>query len=289
MQKEMRMAQTVLEVLARARDLLRAQSIDSPRTDAEILLAHVLGISRLDLIIQRDREVSDQELESFKKLLERRLTREPVAYILGEKEFYGRAFKVSSHVLIPRPETEIIVDQALILAPANACVLEIGVGSGAVIISLLCERNDLVGFGSDISIESVRITRENAAAHDISARLHLYAGDLFQAQEKTFPLILINPPYIALSEQEALEDDVALFEPGRALFGGKDGLDIVKEIIDTVPGHLSPGGMCIMEVGEGQKKAVEDMVSRQKSIRLRHWVDDLAGVPRTVIIERIHG
>jgi release factor glutamine methyltransferase len=289
MQKEMRMDQTVLAVLARARDLLKTHSIDSPRLDAELLLAHVLGISRLDLVIQRDRNVSEQELEAFERLLERRLTREPVAYLLGEKEFYGRSFRVSPHVLIPRPETEIIVDQGLILAPANARVLEIGVGSGAVILSLLCERSDLVGFGTDISVEAVRLTKENAMIHGVSLRLHLYAGDLFHGLESTFPLILINPPYVALSEQEALEDDVALFEPGRALFGGKDGLDIVKEIIETVPGHLSPGGICIMEVGKGQKKAVEDMVSRQKAIRLGHWVDDLTGVPRTVIIERVHG
>lgn len=283
------MAITVFDALARARDLLKTQSIDSPRTDAELLLAHVLGLSRLDLIIHRDRDVGDQELQAFERLLERRLAREPIAYILGEKEFYGRTFKVSPHVLIPRPETEIIVDQALILAPAGARVLELGVGSGAVIVSLLCERNDLKGFGSDISVEAVRITRENAASHDVSPRLHLFAGDLFQGLEGAFPLILINPPYVALSEQESLEDDVALFEPGQALFGGKDGLDIVKEIIDRVPEHLFPGGICIMEVGKGQKKAVEDMVSRQKAVRLRHWADDLAGVPRTVIIERIHG
>jgi release factor glutamine methyltransferase len=283
------MAWTVLSVLARARDLLRAQSIDSPRTDAELLLSHVLGLSRLDLIIQRDRSITDQELEEFNCLLERRMTREPVAYILGEKEFYGRTFRVDPHVLIPRPETEIIVDQALILAPANAHVLELGIGSGAVITSLLCERSDLEGYGSDISIEAVKVARGNARTHNVSHRLHLYAGDLFKGMESTFPLILVNPPYVALSDRESLEEDVVRFEPGPALFGGKDGLDIVKEIIDTVPGHLSPGGICIMEVGQGQKKAVEEMISRQKAFRLMHWVDDLAGVPRTVIIERIHG
>jgi release factor glutamine methyltransferase len=283
------MAQTVLTVLARARALLKTHSIDSPKLDAELLLAHILGISRLDLIIQRDRNITDHEREEFERLLERRLTREPVAYILGEKEFYGRTFRVNPHVLIPRPETEIIVDEAVILAPDHARVLEIGVGSGAVIVSLLCERSDIKGYGSDISMDAVRTARENALIQGVSKRLHLCAGDLFKCLESAFPLILVNPPYVALEEQEALEDDVALFEPGRALFGGKDGLDIVKEIIDTVPGHLSPGGMCIMEVGQGQKKAVEEMVSRQKAIRLRHWVDDLAGVPRTVIIERIHG
>lgn len=283
------MAQTVLAAIDRARDLLKTHSLDSPRLDAELLLAHVLRVSRMDLIIHRDRVITDSEMDAFERLLERRLTREPIAYILGEKEFYGRAFRVNPHVLIPRPETEIIVDEAVLLAPVRARVMEIGVGSGAVIISLLCERSDLEGYGIDISIDAVKATRKNASNHGVSHRLHLYAGDLFQGLERTFPLILVNPPYVALSEQQSLEDDVALFEPGRALFGGKDGLDIVKEIIDTVPGHLSPGGICIMEVGQGQKKAVEEMISRQKEIRLRHWKDDLGGVSRTVIIERIHG
>jgi release factor glutamine methyltransferase len=283
------MDQTVFSVLARARDLFKTHSMDSPRLDAELLLAYVLGVSRIDLIIHRDRTITDQEMKAFDSLLERRLNREPVAYILGEKEFYGRPFRVNPHVLIPRPETEIIVDEAVIMAPVHARVLEIGVGSGAVIISLLCERSDIEGYGSDISFDAVRAARDNASVHGVSNRIHLYAGDLFNGLEGTFPLILVNPPYVPLAEKGSLADDVALFEPGRALFGGKDGLDIVKEIIDTVPGHLSPGGTCIMEVGKGQKKAVEEMVARQKEIRLRHWVDDLAGVPRTVIIERIHG
>jgi release factor glutamine methyltransferase len=283
------MAQTILTVLAGARGLLKEQDIDSPGLDAELLLAHVLKISRIDIIIQRDRSISDQDFEEFQCLLERRLKREPIAYILGEKEFYGRVFRVNPHVLIPRPETEIIVDEAITAAPKDSKVLEIGVGSGAVIISLLCERPDIEGYGNDISFEALNVTRDNARFHEVSDRLRLYAGDGLKGFKTTFPLILANPPYVALSDQESLETDIALFEPSRALFGGKDGLDIVKEIIVAAPGRLPPGGLCIMEIGQGQKKAVEDMVSEQEGLRIRHLVDDLAGIPRTVIIERVYG
>lgn len=283
------MAQTVKTELARAKDLLRAEAIPTPGLDAGLLLAHALGISRIDLIVHRDRELSEQEILSFDAFLARRLCKEPIAYILGEKEFFGRPFQVSPHVLIPRPETEALVELSLALAPEGGSVLEIGVGSGAVIVSLLCERGDLTGCGQDISPKAVRLTRANAQAHGVASRLHLYVGDVFDGLKAFFPLILANPPYIAREEEDSLDDDVRLYEPVNALFGGKDGLDIVKEIIGAVPGHLTPGGMLIMEVGQGQQHAVDRMVSCREGLRVRRWVNDLAGIPRTVVIERVHG
>jgi len=282
-------AQTVQTELARAKDLLRAEAIPTPGLDAGLLLAHALGISRIDLIIHRDQDLSEQEVLTFDALLARRLRKEPIAYILGEKEFFGRPFQVCPHVLIPRPETEALVELSLPLAPEGGNVLEIGVGSGAVIVSLLCERGDLTGYGMDISPKAVRVTRANAQAHGVSNRLHLYAGDVFAGLKAAFPLILANPPYIAREEAGSLDDDVRLYEPVNALFGGKDGLDIVKEIIGAVPGHLTAGGLLIMEVGQGQQNAVDRLVSRRGGLRVRRWANDLAGIPRTVVIERVHG
>jgi release factor glutamine methyltransferase len=212
-----------------------------------------------------------------------------VAYITGVKEFFGIPFMVNPHVLIPRPETEILVERSITLAPKGATVFEIGVGCGAVIISILCERQDLKGVGNDISIPALITTRVNAATHGVLDRLRLFAGNVMTGIGGSWPMIIANPPYIRLDEMNSLDDDVRLYEPAKALFGGKDGLDIVKEIIKGLSGHLTQGGMLIMEAGRGQKKAIDSLVGSQKTLKIRSWIHDLAGIERVVIIERIHG
>jgi release factor glutamine methyltransferase len=186
------------------------------------------SIPRIDLIMHRDRGLTDREKDAFERLLNRRIKHEPVAYITGIKEFFGRPFKVNGHVLIPRPETEILVEQAVSLAPVGARILEIGVGSGALIVSVLCERDDLKGFGNDISLPSLAIARENARIHGVSDRLALFTGNALESIGISWPMIIANPPYVALHDMGTLEDDVRLYEPQTALFGGNDGLDIVK-------------------------------------------------------------
>jgi release factor glutamine methyltransferase len=283
------MAQTILSMLAWAKGLSNAHREESWRTEAEILLAHVLGISRTDLIIHPKRILEDHEIREFRSLIDRRIKKEPVAYIVGTKEFFGRSFQVNPHVLIPRPETEALVDLSLTAAPQGGAVMEIGVGSGAVIVSLLCERKDLIGYGNDISIDAIKVALVNARYHGVADRLHLFVGDLFGSVKAMFPLIVANPPYVALSEAGSLQDDVVLHEPGSALFGGKDGLDIVKEIIGGILSHLARGGMLIMEVGHGHKEAIETLVEGRKELLLKKWEEDLAGIPRVAIIERVHG
>lgn len=283
------MAKTISEALITARVLLAEQNIDSAFIDADLLLIHALNIRRIDLIIHRDRRLTDEEMDAFSDLIERRISHEPVAYITGVKEFFGIPFMVNPHVLIPRPETEILVERAITLAPKGATVFEIGVGCGAVIISILCERQDLNGVGNDISIPALITTRVNAAAHGVSDRLRLFAGNVMEGIGGSWPLIIANPPYIRLDEVNSLDDDVRLYEPAKALFGGKDGLDIVKEIIKGLSGHLTQGGMLIMEAGRGQKKAIDSLVGSQKTLKIRSWIHDLAGIERVVIIERIHG
>lgn len=279
----------ISEALARARALLAAKNIDSAGIDADLLLSHILHLKRIDLIIQRDRILSPEELDSFNTLIGRRLKREPVAYIMGEKEFFGRQFKVNPHVLIPRPETELLVEQAIALAPKGSTIFEIGVGSGAVIISILCERADLKGFGNDISMPALATSRANAGMHGVSDRLRLFAGNTMAGLRVLWPLIIANPPYIPLADETNLDDDVRRYEPRAALFGGKDGLDIVKEIIKGLKGHLAPGGALLMEAGISQKDAIDTMVSSTDVLQVKIWVSDLAGIERVIIIERIHG
>jgi release factor glutamine methyltransferase len=280
---------TISEALKKARGLLAEQKIDAAFIDADLLLAHVLNIRRIDLIIHRDRMLTDEEMDTFGDLIERRISHEPVAYITGIKEFFGMPFMVNPHVLIPRPETEILVEQAIALAPKDATVFEIGVGSGAVIISILSEREDLKGVGNDISIPALATTRANATTHGVSGRLGLFAGNVMEGLGGFLPIILANPPYIRLDETDNMDDDVRLHEPPVALFGGKDGLDIVKEIIKGSNGHLSQGGMLIMEAGLGQKEAIDALVESHKTLKIRTWIHDLAGIERVVIIERVHG
>jgi release factor glutamine methyltransferase len=282
-------AKTISEALTNAKGLLAEQNIDSAFIDADLLLAHALNIRRIDLIIHRDRMLTDEEMDDFSDLMERRISHEPVAYITGIKEFFGLPFMVNPHVLIPRPETEILVEQSIALAPKGATVFEIGVGSGAVIISILSERQDLKGAGNDISIPALVTARANAATHGVSGRLGLFAGNVMEANGSAWPMIIANPPYIRVGEMNSLDDDVRLYEPAKALFGGKDGLDIVKEIIKGLSGHLTQGGMLIMEAGRGQKEAIDSLVGSQKSLKIRTWIHDLAGIERVVIIERIHG
>jgi release factor glutamine methyltransferase len=282
-------AQTILSVLTWSKGLLKAQAIDSFRIDAELLLAHILGVRRTDLIIHRDRPLTEQELDKYQKLIARRIKREPIAYIIGAKEFFGRVFQVNPHVLIPRPETEALVEHAVLDVPKEGMALEIGVGSGAVIVTLLCERGDLIAYGNDISAQAVKTARSNARTHGVSDRLHLFVGDALSALKTTFSLILANPPYIAVSEASSIDDDVVLYEPIDALFGGKDGLDIVKEIISESPRYLVSGGMLIMEVGHGHKDTVDRLIASREGLKVMNWVNDLAGIPRTVVIERVHG
>ncbi|HOO45425.1 MAG TPA: peptide chain release factor N(5)-glutamine methyltransferase [Deltaproteobacteria bacterium] len=283
------MGWTIRSILSWSRQYLQDKGIDSPRLDAELLLAYSLGIKRIDLYLDMDRPLAPDELGAYRQFLKRRSYREPVAYILGEKEFYSRTFQVNSHVLIPRPESELLVEQAAALAPAQGRILEIGVGSGAVIISVLAERQDLTGFGCDVNPRTMAVAKSNASRHGVSKRVRFFIGDGLSALRERFDCILMNPPYIALSQADQLSADVLHYEPHDALFGGNDGLDIIKEILKGVGKHLSEKGRFIMETGYGQKEAVDDLIGSMKDIRTHAWIKDLSGIDRVVVVERCDG
>jgi release factor glutamine methyltransferase len=282
-------AWTIRSVLTWARGYLQTKGSPSPRLDAELLLAQVLDKDRMHLYLDMDRPLLEDELASYRGLLKRRAELEPIAYILGHKEFYSHDFMVSREVLIPRPETELLVEKTVEMAPHGGEVFEIGVGSGAVIISILLERPDLTGYGSDVSEGAIAVARQNAQTLGVEDRLHLHTGDLFQGISRKFPVIVTNPPYVATHDTHQLQEDVLKFEPGCALFAGNDGLDIIRKIIGQASDHLEPGGRLIMEIGHDQKGAVEQMVKDNGELTLLIWIRDLAGADRTVIAEKTHG
>jgi len=280
---------TIRSVLSWSKEYLHEKGIETPRLDTELLLAKALSIRRIDLYLDMDRPLMEDELGAYRRLLQRRAGREPTAYILGEREFYSRSFLVNKHVLIPRPDTELLVEQTIQRAPNNGEILELGVGSGAVIVSVLAEREDLSGIGSDISAQAVGVAQENALAHGVSARVRFFVGEGFAAVKARFSLIVMNPPYISLTDAPSLQEDVIRYEPHSALFGGNDGLDIIKEILLNVREHLSPGGVFIMEAGYRQKDAVEELVRAAGGIRTAAWIKDLSGIERVIVVERSDG
>ncbi len=244
---------TIAAVLKWATDDFRARGIESPRLDADVLLAHAIGTTRTQLVIDMQKPLAEGELARFRDLVKRRRMREPVAYLVGQREFYGRTFRVDARVLVPRPDTETLVEVALARTRAtsmSARALDLCTGSGCVAITLARERPTIQVIGADISPGAVAVAEENAlrlGAYNASfVTCDLY-GDL-----GAFDWITANPPYIATSEVSALAPDIARFEPRVALDGGPDGLDIVRRIVLGARAHLRAGGVLAIEVGQGQ-------------------------------------
>jgi release factor glutamine methyltransferase len=249
-----------------AADDFRARGISSPRLEAELLLSHVLGIDRIHLIVDAENALSAPELASYRDAIRRRRTGEPVAYIRGYKEFYGRVFCVDQRVLIPRPDTEILVEVAL--ARTRWCdlggrALDLCTGSGCVAITLACERPTSMLFATDLSSDAIAVAKSNAlrlgAAHQIS----WLVGDLYDAlsvESERFDFIVANPPYIPENEHESLPVDIKAFEPRLALLGGDDGLSVTRRIAAGASAHLLEGGVLALEVGSEQAASVAKLL-----------------------------
>lgn len=247
---------TIESLLRWAVDDFRARGIDNPRLDAELLLGHALGVTRIQLIVDAKRPLAEAELGRMRELVKRRRTREPIAYILGVREFYGRVFRVDRRVLVPRPDTETLVDVALARTRAvSMCMraLDLCTGSGCVAVTIARERPTGSVFATDRSADALAVARDNAqrlGAYNVALR----QGDLFAAVDAgaRFDLITSNPPYIASGELASLMPDVRDFEPRLALEGGPDGLTVLRRLIAEAPAHLAPGGVLAVEVGAGE-------------------------------------
>jgi release factor glutamine methyltransferase len=256
---------TIETVLRWATDDFRARGIGGPRLDAELLLGKALSRTRIQLIADAKQALEADELARFRELVKRRRAREPVAYILGMREFYGRPFRVDPRVLVPRPDTETLVDVALDRTrhvSMSLRALDLCTGSGCVGITLARERPTSLVVAADVSAEALSVARENAlrlGAYNVAFR----RGDLFAAVDPAwrFDLVTANPPYIASVEIDALALDIRDHEPRLALDGGADGLAIVRRIVDGVRAHLAPAGRLAIEIGYGQAEAAVELLS----------------------------
>ena len=254
--------------------------------DAELLLCHTMGLRRVDLYIDTERPLTPEERDTYMAYVFRRVKGEPVAYITRGKEFYGLSFEVGPGVLIPRPETELLVEKTLELAPQGSTVIEIGTGSGAVIISVLVCRQDLKGVATDISRDALLIAQKNALRHNVDKRIAFAVADAIEAIGENSQIIVMNPPYVAEKDINLLSRDILKFEPGCALFGGVDGMNVIKKVIKRLDSCLSPGGILIMETGYDQQEKTNAICANNENLIIRHWLNDLAGRPRAVIIEK---
>lgn len=251
-------AETVAATLRAAASNLAATS-ETPRLDAELLMAHALGVSRSELLL---RHMSDPAPEAFAALKERRRSHEPVAYILGEQEFRGLPFKVSPAVLIPRADSEVLVEAALAASPQARRVLDCGTGSGALLLAVLAELPAAHGVGIDRSEAALAIARTNAERLALADRAAMVRADWTApgwsaALGGTFDLILANPPYVEAGAD--LAPSVRAFEPSGALFAGADGLDDYRVLVPQLPGLLAPNGVAMVEIGVSQAEAVTQM------------------------------
>lgn len=273
---------TIAQALRAATQRLTATS-DTGRLDAEVLMAHALGVSRSDLLL---RHMDGEEPPAFAALVERRATHEPVAYIVGQQEFFGRTFRVTPATLIPRSDSESVVEAALAACPTPRRVLDCGTGTGALLLTVLAECPAATGVAIDCSPEALTVAQANAAALGLTDRAQMTIADWHQPGWADglgqFDLILANPPYV--ETDATLDPDVARFEPAGALFAGPEGLDDYRVLIPQLPALLAPGGLAVLEIGHTQAPAVTEIAAAAGFSSVVR--PDLAGRPRAVLLRR---
>jgi release factor glutamine methyltransferase len=273
---------TVLEVLTAATGYLKDHGVEHPRLNAEHLLAHVLGKKRLDLYLEFDRSLSEAERAPFRQLIRDRGTRKPLQHLLGTAEFFGRSFGSDGRALVPRPETEQLVEivtQHLARGPENIRILDVGTGSGVIAITLALEFPFAEVWATDLSAEALSLARENATRH--SVRINFRQANLFPAQADRFECIVANLPYILSADLGSLQREVQ-HDPPAALDGGADGLCHIRKLIASAPEHLTPSGLLALELGQSQAEVVASELSAlgYKEVRTRK---DYQGIERFTI------
>jgi len=274
----------LVEVLGKTERWFRDKGVPSPRLDAELLLCHVLGLQRLQVYLQHDRPVTDAELDALRPYVKRRGDREPLAWILGHREFHNIDLLVEPGVLVPRPDTETLVEAALEWIPSDAdpvYVADIGSGSGAIGLAVAHERPGVRLYAVDRAPVPLRLTRANVERLGLATRVAVLEGDLLDPIPARRPLdwVLSNPPYIPSEEIDGLEPEVSKWEPRLALDGGKDGLDVYRALVPKAAERAREG--VLVEVGAGQASRVADLMTRVGLTGVRTW-KDLAGIERVV-------
>ena len=283
---------TFYQFVVAARERLTRAGIppDQAAIDAEVLARHALGWDRATYLTERDRPVDAARLAIYETLIARRERREPVAYITGHREFWGLDFLVAPGVLIPRPETEFIVEAALSrLADRQRGwrIADVGTGSGCLAIALAHELSNATVTATDVSGEALAIAGGNAERHGVAGRVTFVRTSMLQSVDGPFDLVVSNPPYVPRSQQPALSPDVRDHEPDIALFGaGEDGLDLTRELLSQAPGRLAPGGLLMIEFGFGQRSLVEQAAAAVESLSVLEVLRDLQGHERTLVARR---
>jgi release factor glutamine methyltransferase len=281
---------TILKLLKWTTAYFKSNHIEQPRAGAEILLAHTLGIGRVDLYIQYDRPLEPRELEVYKGFIQRRIQREPVAYIVGKKEFWSMDLKVTPDVLIPRPETETLLEAAFRIVPqepgpAPFRILDLGTGSGAIVLAVASERPGHSFYAVDRSEKALAVALDNAQVHELDRAITFLQGNWFDPVlnlGRYFDVIVSNPPYISSHEFEALPPEITQYEPREALEGGSDGLEAIRLIIKQASDHVVPGGWLLFEIGYEQWAAVEKLIAGSGAYSDWAVIKDYSGHNRVV-------
>ncbi len=288
---------TISGLLRWATGYFEEKGIDSPRTTAEVLLAHGLKLERIDLYLRHDQPLNADELAAFKVLVKRRLSREPVAYITGRKEFWSLDLAVSPSVLIPRPETECLVEAVLDSASRMGAggplrILDLGTGSGAIALALASQRPSDWIVASDRSPAALEVARENASAHGLDHRIRFVAADWltgFSTRRSRFDIIVSNPPYIDTRVLDGLEPEIRRHEPRLALDGDAGGLRHLRRILDEAPGHLVPGGRLFLEMGFDQRQPLAAAIEGVGRYRDVEFIKDYSDTYRVVRLCSVDG
>ena len=273
---------TLKQALTRARGILTANNIEDAPLECELLLMHVLGISRVQLYIDLNRKLGSEQEENFWNLVKRRLSGEPTAYITGHREFYGLDFYVNSSVLIPRPESELLVEKSLNLTQNHAvsAIAEIGTGCGAIAISLALNLPQVKIYATDVSAPALRVALFNCKKHGVINRICLLQGNMLNPLPEPVDLIIANLPYVKESELSQMRS--ASFEPQLALNGGPDGLERIRQLCSQVSSKLRPEGCLLLEIGQRQRQAVITLLHSLFPLARVEVAPDLSGIDRVV-------
>ncbi len=272
-----------LQLINIGSETLKNKNIKSHHLDSEILLSKALGKKREKIITNLNQFIKSSEIKKFNNLVKRRSLKEPIAYILKEKEFWSKSFEVNKNTLIPRPETELLVEKIVNIyrgKPIN--ILDIGTGSGCILISLISELKKSRGIGIDIAKKALFIAKKNSTKHNFENNIKFYKRCFSNLHHQKFDLIVSNPPYIRSNEINKLEEDIRLFEPKIALNGGKDGLDVIKKVIYKSQEILKINGVLALEIGSGQFKEVSKIL-KSNSFKIEYKIKDYKENVRSLI------
>ena len=282
---------TISELIAGARERLRHADIppDEASLDARLLAQHLLGWDTARMLTSGNDPESDGFADRYEVLVRRRVLREPVAYITGTREFWNLTFEVSPAVLIPRPETEGLVEAILEQFPTRDFPLnmvDVCTGSGCIAVAIASERPRAHVLATDLSESALAVARRNAARHGVSAQIDFVCADLMDGIAGTFDAVVSNPPYVPMGARRSLQPEVKDFEPGMALFGGPEGLDVTQRLVRQSLGHLNSGGYLMFEFGDGQENVIRELISGTVGLTMVDVKADLRGIPRAAIARR---